>query len=71
MIYPRDFVFEARFLIGRHSCFPVIFQNLNLLVRDDCTKDFSDIVFANCLWIVGEWFILYLQYYCRYEDLGP
>lgn len=43
MIYPHDFIFEARFLIGRHSCFLVIFQNLYLLVRDDCTKDFSDI----------------------------
>jgi len=45
MIYTRESVFEARFLIGRHSCFPVIFQNLNLLVLDGFTKAFSDIVF--------------------------
>jgi len=44
MIYTSDSVFEARFLIVRHIFFLVIFQNLNLLVLDGFTKDFSDIV---------------------------
>lgn len=52
MIYTSDSIFEACFLIGRHSFFLVIFQNLNLLVLDGFTTDFSDIVFL-VEWMLG------------------